>query len=236
MPEKILMIALSPTMETGTLARWRKKEGDTVASGDVLCEVETDKATMDYESTAEGTLLKILLPEGGQAKVGDPIAIVGKPGEDISALLAERPQPRGRAPAAKPAAAAPAATAARGRPPQRRALAAPRPTGRIKSSPLRAGCARRRASTFAPCAARARRARIVQARPGRVGRGRRRGPPRRRAGRAPVLQPGPGDEVSPSPACARSSPSGSPSPCSPRRTTTSPSLWAWTSSLRRAHG
>ena len=87
---KILMIALSPTMETGTLARWRKKEGDTVASGDVLCEVETDKATMDYESTAEGTLLKILLPEGGQAKVGDPIAIVGKPGEDISAILAER--------------------------------------------------------------------------------------------------------------------------------------------------
>ncbi len=51
MPEKILMIALSPTMETGTLARWRKKEGDVVASGDVLCEVETDKATMDYEST-----------------------------------------------------------------------------------------------------------------------------------------------------------------------------------------
>jgi pyruvate dehydrogenase E2 component (dihydrolipoamide acetyltransferase) len=89
MPEKILMIALSPTMESGTLARWRKKEGDTVASGDVLCEVETDKATMDYESTAEGTLLKILLPEGGHAKVGDTIAIVGKPGDDISGLLAE---------------------------------------------------------------------------------------------------------------------------------------------------
>ena len=88
MPEKILMIALSPTMETGTVARWRKKEGDTIASGDVLCEVETDKATMDYESSAEGTLLKILLPEGGQAKVGDVIAIVGKPGEDISGIVA----------------------------------------------------------------------------------------------------------------------------------------------------
>src|SRR5271157_932939 len=88
MPEKIPMIALSPTMETGTIARWRKKEGDKVASGDVLCEVETDKATMDYESTAEGTLLKILLPEGGQAKVGDVIAIVGKPGEDISGIVA----------------------------------------------------------------------------------------------------------------------------------------------------
>ena len=90
MPEKVLMIALSPTMETGTLARWRKKEGDTVASGDVLCEVETDKATMDYESGVEGTLLKILLPEGGQAKVGDMIAIVGKPGEDISGAPCRR--------------------------------------------------------------------------------------------------------------------------------------------------
>jgi pyruvate dehydrogenase E2 component (dihydrolipoamide acetyltransferase) len=88
MSEKVLMIALSPTMETGTLARWRKKEGDTIANGDVLCEVETDKATMDYESTAEGTLLKILLPEGGQAKVGDVIAIVGKPGEDIAGIMA----------------------------------------------------------------------------------------------------------------------------------------------------
>src|SRR5208337_994300 len=105
MPEKILMIALSPTMEMGTLARWRKKEGDAVASGDVICEVETDKATMDYESSSEGTLLKILLPEGGQAKVGDAIAIIGKPGEDISALLAEGPKPRAAAPllASKPA-------------------------------------------------------------------------------------------------------------------------------------
>jgi len=142
MSEKVLMIALSPTMETGTLARWRKKEGDTVASGDVLCEVETDKATMDYESSVEGTLLKILLPEGGQAKVGDPIAIVGKPGEDISALLADG----GRAaPAPAPAAASKPATAA----PKPAAVAAPSaptiapvsviappPTGHIKSSPL----------------------------------------------------------------------------------------------------
>jgi pyruvate dehydrogenase E2 component (dihydrolipoamide acetyltransferase) len=111
MPEKILMIALSPTMETGTLARWRKKEGDTVASGDVLCEVETDKATMDYESSSEGSLLKILLPEGGQAKVGDLIAVIGKPGEDISALLAEKGA-SAPAPAAK--AAAPSAPVAAG--------------------------------------------------------------------------------------------------------------------------
>src|SRR5208283_1303187 len=130
MPEKIPMIALSPTMETGTIARWRKKEGDKVASGDVLCEVETDKATMDYESSAEGTLLKILLPEGGQAKVGDVIAIVGKPGEDIAALLAEG-SAAAKAPAAKAGPSRPAATSA-----------APTPTahtasgGRVRSSPL----------------------------------------------------------------------------------------------------
>src|SRR5271157_284074 len=128
MPEKILMMALSPTMETGTLARWRKKEGDTVASGDVLCEVETDKATMDYESSSEGTLLKILLPEGGQAKVGDPIAIVGKPGEDISSLLAEGM----KAPAAAPAPAPKSAPMAPSAVPTARAAAG----GRIRSSPL----------------------------------------------------------------------------------------------------
>jgi pyruvate dehydrogenase E2 component (dihydrolipoamide acetyltransferase) len=131
MPEKVLMIALSPTMETGTLARWRKKEGDPVATGDVLCEVETDKATMDYESGVEGTLLKILLPEGGQAKVGDTIAIVGKTGEDFSGLLAD--------PAANPAAAAAAArpAAVPSAAPQAPAPAHASPaTGRIKSSPL----------------------------------------------------------------------------------------------------
>jgi pyruvate dehydrogenase E2 component (dihydrolipoamide acetyltransferase) len=131
MPEKVLMIALSPTMETGTLARWRKKEGDTVASGDVLCEVETDKATMDYESSSEGTLLKILLPEGGQAKVGDLIAIIGKPGEDISGIVAEKPA------AAPPAAKAPAAPVMKTAAPPASAAAQPvRPAGRVRSSPL----------------------------------------------------------------------------------------------------
>jgi pyruvate dehydrogenase E2 component (dihydrolipoamide acetyltransferase) len=145
MPEKILMIALSPTMETGTLARWRKKEGDTVASGDVLCEVETDKATMDYESSSEGTLLKILLPEGGQAKVGDVIAVIGKTGDDISGFvagLALGPGAQaaagpaagtGAAAAAHPAAAATPASATGAATP----LAAPPAfTGRITSSPL----------------------------------------------------------------------------------------------------
>ncbi len=91
MAEKLFMLALSPTMETGTIANWTKKEGDAVKSGDILCEVETDKATMEYESSAEGVILKILVTSGQQAKVGEPIAIVGKKGEDFSALLKAAP-------------------------------------------------------------------------------------------------------------------------------------------------
>lgn len=89
MAEKLLMLALSPTMEVGTISKWVKKEGDSIAGGDVLCEVETDKATMEYESMNEGTLLKIIIPEGGQARVGDAIGIVGEPGEDIASLVEE---------------------------------------------------------------------------------------------------------------------------------------------------
>lgn len=89
MAEKVLMVALSPTMEDGTIAGWSKKEGDSVSAGDVLCEVETDKATMDYESTQEGTLLKIIKGDGSTAKVGEPIAIIGEEGEDVSELAAE---------------------------------------------------------------------------------------------------------------------------------------------------
>ncbi|MFW6234279.1 MAG: pyruvate dehydrogenase complex dihydrolipoamide acetyltransferase [Spirochaetota bacterium] len=86
MAEKVMMIALSPTMEDGSIVSWSKKEGDSVSAGDVLCEVETDKATMDYESTQEGTLLKIVKGEGSSAKVGETIAIIGEEGEDISGL------------------------------------------------------------------------------------------------------------------------------------------------------
>jgi len=89
MAEKILMLALSPTMETGQIVKWRKKEGDTIELGDVLCEVETDKAVMEYESVNEGKLLKIILPEGGGASVGEAIAIAGEEREDISDLLKE---------------------------------------------------------------------------------------------------------------------------------------------------
>ncbi|GAB6090452.1 pyruvate dehydrogenase complex dihydrolipoamide acetyltransferase [Spirochaeta dissipatitropha] len=89
MAEAILMTALSPTMEDGSIVAWSKKEGEEVTAGDVLCEVETDKATMDYESTQDGVLLKIILGEGSSAKVGDPIGIIGESGEDISDLEKE---------------------------------------------------------------------------------------------------------------------------------------------------
>lgn len=89
MAEKVMMLALSPTMDTGLIANWVKKEGDPVVTGDVLCEVETDKATMDYEAVNEGILLKIVLPEGSKAAVGDTIAIIGKAGEDYANLLVD---------------------------------------------------------------------------------------------------------------------------------------------------
>jgi pyruvate dehydrogenase E2 component (dihydrolipoamide acetyltransferase) len=104
MAENVPMIALSPTMDKGTVARWRRKVGDVIKSGDVLCEVETDKATMDYESSVEGTLLAIVVPEGGQAAVGETIAIVGAPGEVVSAPT---PAPAAPAKAAQPAPATP---------------------------------------------------------------------------------------------------------------------------------
>lgn len=89
MAEKLLMTALSPTMEEGTIVSWSKKVGDTIASGDAICEVETDKATMDYEAAQEGVLLKIIVNDGASAKVGDAIGIIGEEGEDIDGLVKE---------------------------------------------------------------------------------------------------------------------------------------------------
>lgn len=86
MAEAVLMMALSPTMDVGVIAEWIVKEGQTVKSGDVLCEVETDKATMAYEASAAGTLLKILKPAGSKAGVGEVIAVIGKTGEDWKAV------------------------------------------------------------------------------------------------------------------------------------------------------
>lgn len=87
MADVMEMLALSPTMEEGTLVEWLKKEGDTVKEGELLAEVETDKATMEMESFFGGTVLKLLVEPGATVKVGDPLVIIGKPGEDISALL-----------------------------------------------------------------------------------------------------------------------------------------------------
>lgn len=89
MAEKLQMMALSPTMDKGTIHTWHIKEGDKFSSGDILCDVETDKTTMDFEAPDDGTLLKIIVNEGGQASVGDAIAIYGEKGEDFSTLMKE---------------------------------------------------------------------------------------------------------------------------------------------------
>jgi len=86
MPTNILMPALSPTMEKGNLAKWLKKEGDKVKSGDVIAEIETDKATMEYEAVEDGTLAKIVVPEGTQdVAVNSVIAVLANEGEDVKA-------------------------------------------------------------------------------------------------------------------------------------------------------
>src|SRR6201995_5828294 len=89
MATKILMPALSPTMEEGKLARWLVKEGDTVKSGTILAEIETDKATMEFEAVDEGRIGKILVPEGSEGvKVNSPIATLLGDGEDASSAVA----------------------------------------------------------------------------------------------------------------------------------------------------
>ncbi len=109
MATEILMPALSPTMEEGTLAKWLVKEGDTVQAGDILAEIETDKATMEFEAVDEGVIGKILVAEGTEGvKVNTAIAIIGEAGEDMSAA----PAAAAPAPASPVAEAAPAAPVA----------------------------------------------------------------------------------------------------------------------------
>ena len=112
MPINILMPALSPTMEKGNLAKWLKKEGDQVKAGDILAEIETDKATMEYEAVDEGVLAKILVPEGtADIAVNAPIAVLAAEGEDVKAAAAGAPAAKPTSPSAPPAAAAKPATA-----------------------------------------------------------------------------------------------------------------------------
>ncbi|MEW6767844.1 MAG: pyruvate dehydrogenase complex dihydrolipoamide acetyltransferase [Pseudomonadota bacterium] len=146
MPINILMPALSPTMEKGNLAKWLKKEGDKVKSGDVIAEIETDKATMEVEAVDEGTLAKILVPAGtADVPVNNVIAVLAADGEDVKSAgagAASAPPPKADAPKAaapSPAAAPQAATAQKPSAPSPAALAqaAPRSNGtRTFSSPL----------------------------------------------------------------------------------------------------
>src|SRR5262252_356248 len=123
MPVNILMPALSPTMEKGNLAKWFKKEGDKVKPGDVIAEIETDKATMEYEAIDEGTLAKIVVPEGTQdVPVKALIAVLAEEGEDVKAAAASAGK---GAPALKPAPPKPAAAAPP--PPSTGAAASARP-------------------------------------------------------------------------------------------------------------
>ncbi|MCP8893439.1 pyruvate dehydrogenase complex E1 component subunit beta [Shinella daejeonensis] len=112
MPVEILMPALSPTMEEGTLSKWLKAEGEAVKSGDVIAEIETDKATMEVEAVDEGVIGKILIPAGSEAvKVNTPIALLLQDGESADALSApkvEEKPTQAETPAAEAAAAAPA--------------------------------------------------------------------------------------------------------------------------------
>ncbi|WP_295563454.1 pyruvate dehydrogenase complex dihydrolipoamide acetyltransferase [uncultured Sphingomonas sp.] len=149
---EIKMPALSPTMEEGTLAKWLVKEGDTVKSGDIMAEIETDKATMEFEAVDEGTIAKILIAEGTDGvKVGAVIAILAEDGEDAASVSAptksETPQPAAKESEAKPNPADPNKTGSEAKPVERTVTQAEdhgRPAdavasdkgGRVKASPL----------------------------------------------------------------------------------------------------
>src|SRR5262245_56270510 len=125
MAQMIGLPKVSPTMEEGVLAKWHRKEGDKIAPGDIIAEVETDKANMDFPLEDEGTLLKLLVKEGDTVKLGAPVAILGQPGEDVSALEKQaRAQITGTE-VAQPATAQPTPAEA---PPRKPQAAAPTPT------------------------------------------------------------------------------------------------------------
>ena len=132
---KVHMEALSPTMEEGQLVRWLKSEGDAVATGDILAEIETDKATMELVARGDGVLRKILLAKGGTAPVGEVIAVIATAGEDISSVggTAGASAP---APAAPSPGSSPARTAAPVVPTTAPAPSPSEEKGRVKASPL----------------------------------------------------------------------------------------------------
>src|SRR5215213_8990774 len=91
MATKVIMPKLSPTMEEGQISRWLKKEGDKVSMGEPLAEIDTDKATMEMQALGDGVLRKILIDEGQSAPLGQLIAVIGEPNEDIASLVSEAP-------------------------------------------------------------------------------------------------------------------------------------------------
>ncbi|WP_437282712.1 pyruvate dehydrogenase complex dihydrolipoamide acetyltransferase [Sorangium sp. So ce375] len=164
---------LSPTMEEGQISAWHKKEGDAIDIDDLLAEVETDKATMEYKSFDRGTLLKILVPAGSVVQLGQPVAIIGAPGEDVSALAggggapAPKPSAAEAQPKAERAAEAPATSpppAARGEaisPPTQPAAPQPSSNGRVKASPYVRKLGRERGLDLSSVAGSGPRGRIV---------------------------------------------------------------------------
>lgn len=135
MPTNILMPALSPTMEKGNLSKWLKKEGDTVKAGDVIAEIETDKATMEVEAVDEGTLARIVVPEGtADVPVNKVIAVLAGEGEDVKAAAAATPAaPQVKAQVAPAQTAAPAPTPAKSAPAASAGWQAPAPPVRAES-------------------------------------------------------------------------------------------------------
>ncbi|MEY5063442.1 MAG: hypothetical protein RLZZ112_1406 [Verrucomicrobiota bacterium] len=132
MAKEITMPALSPSMTEGVLAKWHKKVGDTIKPGEVIAEVETDKATMDLEAFDKGTLLAIAAPEGSKVAVNGRIAVIGEPGEKVEAISA--PAPTKQAPAPAPTTATVSSSV-----PVSTPTPAPLPvsaSGRVKASPL----------------------------------------------------------------------------------------------------
>jgi pyruvate dehydrogenase E2 component (dihydrolipoamide acetyltransferase) len=153
MISRVVLAKLSPTMEEGTIVRWSKQEGDAVKVGDVLAEIETDKANMEMEALGAGVLRQILVPVGGKAPVGALIGVIAEAGEDIAAVLAEAgplTPPPAAAPVTSAPAPAPAAPPPSPSPMPAPVLAFPAPaapgtlTGRIRASPLARAIAARR--------------------------------------------------------------------------------------------
>jgi pyruvate dehydrogenase E2 component (dihydrolipoamide acetyltransferase) len=218
---KVVLAKLSPTMEEGTIVKWNKNEGDTVKQGDILAEIETDKANMEMEAQAGGVLRKILVPAGGKAPVGALIGVIADPADDISALMAKagaqaaaapKPAP---APQAKPAApAAPPQAAAAPPPPQPAPAAAPRPAaapqpapepapqaegGRVKASPLARNIAAQHNITLSSVAGTGPGGRIVKRDVEAYG-GAAQAPAPAAAKTAPATAPGPRPVPAPAPA------------------------------------